>query len=454
MSDILLVEDSEAMAVAYMGYLRKGGFDARHVMTGVAALQAIEERMPRAVVLDVQLPDGSGIDFLQKIQSRAPNVVVIMITAHGNVEIAVEAMRHGAHDFIMKPFTADRLNLTLKNALEKKSLENELAERMAEEGDGFGPFVGRSAPMQAVYRTLRHVASSKVPVFITGESGTGKELAAEALHQLSPRRSAPFKAINCGAIPENLIEAELFGHTKGAFTGAVSDRMGAVQDANGGTLFLDEICEMPLELQVKLLRVLQTSVVQPVGSNKEIKVDVRVLAATNRDPLAEVKAGRFREDLYYRLFVVPLELPPLRARGEDIMLLATFFLQRGGKEEGKTFAGFAADATNLLQNHSWPGNVRQLENAIRYVAATKQGGIVQKSDLPPHILDESSTVVKLEAFKQDNSIVPLAQMEQQAIRAALQAAGDDVTRAAAMLQINPSTIYRKLQAWEKEANHS
>ncbi|MGE3770003.1 MAG: sigma-54-dependent transcriptional regulator [Bdellovibrionales bacterium] len=444
---ILLVEDMESMAAAYMEYLRKGPFDVTHVASGQMALKIIQERQPLAVILDIQLPDSNGLDVLRTIRAGWPDIVVIMITAHGSVEKAVEAMRIGAYDFIMKPFPAARLLVTLRNALEKHSLQIELAERRAGDGNGFGPFIGHSPAMQAVYRALQNIAASKAPVFIMGESGTGKELAAQALHQNSPRRNGPFKAINCGAIPGNLLESALFGHVKGAFTDAHADSEGAIRAADGGTLFLDEICEMPLELQVKLLRVLQTQTVQPVGSNKEIAVDVRIIAATNRDPQLEVKAGNFREDLFYRLFVVPVELPPLRVRGEDIDMLARHFLQRYAAEEKKKFRGFRPELLKWFRGYAWPGNVRQLENCIRYMVALENGGELTLDDLPPQVLNQKSSCEIPVAGR--GPVLPLRVAEQQSIRAALAATQDDVAKAAALLEINPSTIYRKLQAWER-----
>ena len=445
MSDILLVEDSESMAEAYMGFLHKGGFAARHAMSGAAALAAIKQSQPQAVVLDIELPDGSGIDVLRAIRVIAPDVVVIMITAHGTVEKAVTAMRLGAHDFILKPFPAERLLVTLRNALEKNVLQQEVRAT----GDCH-PLIGRSAAMQAVYSSIRHVAGSKVPVFITGESGTGKELAAQALHAHGPRRNGPFRVLNCGAIPASLLESELFGHVRGAFTGATVDRHGAMVMADGGTLFLDEVCEMPVDLQVKLLRAVQTGVVQPVGSDKEVAVDVRLVSATNRNPLDEVRAGRFREDLYYRLYVVPIEMPRLAHRGEDVLLLADHFLNKYASEEVKDFTGFDADARAMLCLNPWPGNVRQLENVIRYVVATKAGGMVTRDDLPPLVLDIAMLRPAMPASIAP-SITPLWQVEKQSIETALDRTNGDVGKAAALLEINPSTIYRKLQVWEKSA---
>ncbi len=435
------------MAEAYMGFLHRGGFAARRVSGVAAALQATVELQPRAVVLDIELPDGSGIDVLRSVRATMPDTVVIMITAHGTVERAVQAMRLGAHDFILKPFPAERLLVTLRNALERNQLRRELQVS----GD-MPPFIGQSPAMQAVYSTIRHVAGSRVPVFITGESGTGKELAAQALHAHGPRRSGALRVLNCAAIPTNLLESELFGHVRGAFTGATADRDGAMVMASGGTLFLDEVCEMSLDLQAKLLRAVQIGVVQPVGSDKDISVDVRLVSATNRNPLVEVRAGRFREDLYYRLYVVPIDMPRLADRGDDALLLAEHFLQRYAREENKIFSGFADDAADWLRLQPWPGNVRQLENLVRYMGATLPGGTITRADIPSQPTCEAA--ISAPSLPANGGILPLWQVEKYSIESALRVSNGDVARAAALLEINPSTIYRKLQAWEKSSKQA
>jgi two-component system repressor protein LuxO len=309
--------------------------------------------------------------------------------------------------------------------------------------------------MQAIYRTIESVAGSRATVFVTGESGTGKELAAEALHQASPRAQRPFIALNCGAIPRDLLESELFGHVKGAFTGATDNRLGAARAADGGTLFLDEIGEMPAEMQVKLLRFVQTGVVTPLGGTKAEKVDVRLVCATHRDILAEVQAGRFREDLYYRIYVVPIELPPLRLRGEDVVLVAHHLLGLYAREEGKAFAGFDAEAEAAIRAYPWPGNVRQLQNVLRNAVVLHDGTLITREMLPVLLLHEAmaepAPIVAprptLEALT--SQIEPLAASEKRLILQALEHTGQDVPRAAALLEINPSTIYRKLTAWKQ-----
>lgn len=442
------------MATLCQEYLAGGGYRTLAAPDGATALRAIDDVQPRAVLLDYELPDMTGLDVLAHIRANAPSTVVIMMTAHASVEHAAAAMRLGAHDFLQKPFPADRLLVTLKNALEKDLYQRELQHILAQQsGTGYGPFIGTSPVMQAVYHTIQNVAASRVPVFVTGESGTGKELAAQALHAASPRRAAPFRAVNCGAIPANLLESELFGHVKGAFTGATQDRLGLLQQADGGTVFLDEVADIPLDLQVKLLRAVQTQQVRPVGSDREVQVNVRFVAATNRDVVAEVQAGRFRDDLFYRLYVVPVELPPLRDRGADILMLADHFLRRYAGEEGKNITAFTPQVQSLFMGYAWPGNVRELENVVRYAVALNHGApIIDEMLLPTALYSAPRAALPAAALPPSAVIRPLDVVEREAITAALNHTGEDVGQAAALLQISPSTIYRKLQSWEKTAN--
>jgi two-component system repressor protein LuxO len=328
-------------------------------------------------------------------------------------------------------------------------------------------FIGASLPMQAVYRVIESAAASKATVFITGESGTGKEVCAESIHKASPRRDRPFVALNCSAIPKDLIESELFGHVKGAFTGAVAERIGATQQAHGGTLFLDEIGEMDVNLQAKLLRFLQTGTVQRVGANKTDQVDARIVCATNRDPLAEVAAGRFREDLYYRLHVIPIHLPALRERAEDALLIASHFLDLYAREEGKRFGGFDPEAERLIRDYAWPGNVRQLQNVIRNAVVLHDGDSLGADMLRPALrtpIDHAApprpraepaskplpqTTSTAEAAQR---IRPLARVEQEAIEEAITLCGGNIPRAAALLEVSPSTLYRKRQAWAEASS--
>ena len=491
---ILLVEDNPTQAEVTRAYLDAFGHAARLATTAAEGMAAALDWQPDVVLVDLQLPDGTGFDVMRRIKADGLDPAVIVITANGSIGVAVDAMREGATDFLVKPFAKARLGTTLANVLEKRELAAELKVARARLApDRFFSFIGASEPMRAVYRTIEAVAPSRANVFVTGESGTGKELAAEAVHKASPRRGKPFIALNCGAIPRDLLESEIFGHVKGAFTGATDNRMGAAKAADGGTLFLDEIGEMPLDMQVKLLRFVQTGSFTPVGGSKAEKVDVRFVCATNRDPLAEVEAGRFREDLYYRLYVVPVELPPLRGRGADVLLIARHFLGQFAKEEGRRFRSFAPEAEAALAAYRWPGNVRQMQNVVRNVVVLQDAEEVTAAMLPPMLLrgvqpvgspgtrgTAAPTPFRLaepiaepmpdampmpealpEPLREAQAppapapapapasveIVPLAVMERRLIEAALAESGNDVPRAAALLQINPSTLYRKLQAW-------
>ncbi|WP_144184047.1 sigma-54-dependent transcriptional regulator [Elioraea rosea] len=454
---VLLVEDTRALAELYRSYLRDAPWSLDHAATAADARSALERSGADAVLLDLRLPDADGLDLLREIRGRAAPPPVIVITANGSVATAVAAMQAGAADFLVKPFPQERLVVTLRNALDRARLAREVATlKEAVDRTSYCGFIGAAPAMQAVYRIIDNAAASRATVFITGESGTGKELAAEAVHAVSPRREGPFVAINCAAIPRELIESEVFGHVRGAFTGAVADRAGAAAQAQGGTLFLDEICEMDLALQGKLLRFIQTGAYQRVGSTRLEQGDVRFVCATNRDPLAEVKAGRFREDLYYRLHVIPIELPPLRERGEDIVLLADRFLERFAAEERKGFKGLSPDAEAALLAHAWPGNVRELENAIRTAVVLNDGPVLTAAMLPGRVLAAAPPAETLAARKPapltsaGRGIRPLAEIEREAIEAAIEACGGNIAQAAAALGVSPSTIYRKRLAWETE----
>lgn len=405
-SRVLLVEDSFALSETYQAYLKSEGYEITCVETGQAAMDIIAKDPPDVAVLDVHLPDMNGIEMLKELKSRDVPTDVIIITGQASINLAVDAMREGAADFIMKPFTAERLRVTVRNAAERRNLEAKI-EQIQEElhRDRFVSFVGRSPAMQTVYQTLQSAAGSDATVFVRGESGTGKELCAEALHKLSPRKNGPHVTLNCAAIPRDLLESEIFGHVKGAFTGATRDRKGAAMRANGGTLFLDEICEMDLSLQSKLLRFLQERTIQRVGDDVIHASDVRIVCATNRDPMAEVRAGRFREDLFYRLHVVPLILPPLRDRGDDVMLISEHFLQQFSEEDGKSFVGFDEEARQALMAYGWPGNVRQLQNIIRNIVVMNAGGLVSRAMLPIELSTLGQTAGPSAAHL-NNSFVP------------------------------------------------
>ncbi|WP_421167671.1 sigma-54-dependent transcriptional regulator [Aeromonas dhakensis] len=457
---VLLVEDTRSLAVVYEQYLAQDGYEVLGADCGQQALAQLLSSPPPVVLLDLELPDMSGMDILQQITEQQLPCSVVVITAHGSVDVAVEAMRLGAFDFLTKPFDGKRLCATVRNAFKHQQLSSLVAQyRENFERSSFAGFIGASMPMQAVYRIIESAAPSKATVFITGESGTGKEVCAEAIHQCSPRREQPFIALNCAAIPHDLMESEIFGHVKGSFTGAQGDRKGAASLADGGTLFLDEICEMDLDLQSKLLRFIQTGTLQRVGSGKLETVDVRFVCATNRDPLVEVKAGRFREDLYYRLHVIPLSLPPLRERGEDILLLARNLLQSYAKEESKRFKDFDAEAARVLLDYPWPGNVRELQNVVRNIVVLNDRELVSPDILPPPLngsrgglplaVSTPTPVGSTEPVMSNAPIRPLWLVEKETIEQAIASCDGNIPKAAALLEISPSTIYRKKQSWEE-----
>jgi DNA-binding NtrC family response regulator len=468
---ILLVEDTPPLALAYSQYLATEPYRVVAAETGAKALDLIARERPAAMLLDLQLPDMHGLEILKRVQAENLPIVTIVITAHGSINNAVDAMREGAFDFLVKPFAAERLRVTVRNAVERQRLRT-MVDTFKEhfERDQFHGFVGRSLPMHAVYRMIESAAPSKATVFITGESGTGKELCAQAIHQRSPRREKPFVALNCGAIPRDLLESELFGHVKGAFTGAVSDHNGAALAAHGGTLFLDEIGDMDVNLQTKLLRFLQTGMVQRVGETQPRPVDVRIVCATNRDPLAQVKAGKFREDLYYRLQVIPIELPPLRQREDDAIVIARHFLSRFAAEEGKKFNTISPDVEAMLAAYDWPGNVRQLENVVRNIVVIHDGVEVRPEMVPPpvggvgrvppsarpHRAVDSAiaepavagpAIAEADGEVADAQMPQLWQIERDAIERAIRLCQGSIPRAARLLGVSPSTIYRKRESW-------
>lgn len=458
-ANVLLVEDQGALARTYQGFLRDEPYNVVHVESGAGALQALED-MPNAILLDLKLPDMNGLDILKIVGERGLATPVVVITAHGSMQTAIDAMREGAADFLVKPFTAERLKVTLKNALEKQEL-TAVVQKYEKEIDrrNFQGFIGSSLKMQAVYRGIESAANSKATVFFTGESGTGKEIAARAVHDLSGRRGE-FIPLNCGAIPRDLMESEIFGHVKGAFTGALAEREGAARQAHKGTFFLDEVCEMDLQLQTKLLRFLQTGQFTKVGGSTLEDVDVRIVCATNRDPKTEVQAGRFREDLFYRLHVIPIHMPPLRERGDDIIEIADFFFHRFAKQEGREFERLSEPAEAQLRRHSWPGNVRELENVVRNVIVMNHAPVVEPEMLrtltSPTDGDRNLADGRLATERPPQTrsldqlaknIRPLSEVERETIEQALSYCEGDVRKAAVFLDIAPATIYRKLKSW-------
>jgi two-component system, repressor protein LuxO len=472
---VLVVEDLVALAIQYKSLASKLEVQVVSVNSLAFAKQQARQGPWHAALVDVNLPDGSGFEAINELLRYEPGCACIVITAEDSLDNAVRASEAGAFDYIEKPVEAERLLLTLRNALQASQLNRKVALLESDAPRSFEQFTGHSAVMQTVYRTIETVAPSNAPVCITGESGTGKELAAQAIHQRSPRKNKKLVPINCAAIPAELIESELFGHIKGAFTGAVADRPGAFVEADKGTLFLDEIAELDLSVQAKLLRVLQTGEVKRLGEDRTRTVDVRVVCASHRDLRERVRAGALREDLFYRLYVVPLELPPLRERGDDIALIARELLRRYAKEDGKRFADFSSEALAQMQAYRWSGNVRELVNVIRAVVALHDGNLVEAAMLPEALKQASAAPVDALWFAQETeeipassvpassasavaslsptntyrmeSIRPLADIEREAVDYALRTFGGNVAKAARALQINPSTLYRKIQAW-------
>ena len=465
---ILLVEDTQSLQLVYRAMLQGAGHPVESAPTAAEALTRFSALAVEIVLLDLVLPDRDGLALMQDLLALRPETRVIVMTAHSSVNKAVAAMRAGAHEFLVKPFDETRLLSAVANAAARPAPPRG---RMAPaghpaglppqgaEGTTQGSFIGSSETMQRLHHKIASVARSMATVFITGESGTGKELCALAVHAASSRAKGPFIALNCGAIPQDLLESEVFGHMKGSFTGAISDKPGAAAAADGGTLFLDEICEMAPALQTKLLRFLQTSTVLPVGATKPRKVNVRIVCATNRDPLEAVRRGEFREDLYYRLFVVPLHMPPLRDRGDDVLEIAEAALARFAGEEGKSFDGLDDQVRALFRALPWPGNVRQVLNVIRNIVVLNEGGRVTLDMLPDTLERQeplSPTPRPLVAPAEGGLALedligrPLAEIERQVIKATLARHGGSVPRAARVLEVSPSTLYRKIETWERQ----
>jgi len=380
---ILVVDDEQGLREVLSIMLKRTGYDVTSVTDGGEAVDLLNKEIFDLVITDLRMPNVDGMEVLKAAKSASPETVVLVITAFATADSAVEAMKQGAYDYLTKPFQVDEVQLIIRNALEKRRLttENILLKREMASQSSFAQLVGQSEAMQKVFEVVRKVADSKSNVLICGESGTGKELVARAIHYNSGRSALPFVAVNCSAVPETLLESELFGHMKGSFTGAISNKAGLFEVANGGTIFLDEIGDTTLAIQVKLLRVIQEREFRRVGGHQDIKVDVRVVAATNKNLEKAVADGSFREDLYYRLDVIPIRLPPLRMRSGDIPLLVTHFLERFSKESGKPVPVLSPEAMRVLVAHEWRGNVRELENLIERVVAFSTGGPVTDTDV-------------------------------------------------------------------------
>ncbi len=479
MSSLILVADDDPVQRRLLdAMVRRFGFEVETVDGGEAALERMQsaDKPPVSVlILDLVMPDVDGMTVLERMRERAINVPVIVQTAHGSIEAVISAMRAGATDFVVKPVGAERLQISVKNAMRTEALEGELrrASKRATGTLSFKDIVTRAANMERIIRLGERAAKSNIPVLIEGESGVGKELIARAIQGGSDRRGKPFVTVNCGALPENLVESILFGHEKGAFTGANEKHTGKFAEANGGTLFLDEVGELPLETQVKLFRALQEGEIDPVGAKRPTKVDIRLISATNQDLIELVKRGDFREDLYYRLNVFPIGVPPLRARADDIPVLARQFTARFAAEEGRKLRGLSPEATALLCSYQWPGNVRQLENAIfravvmaegdeltvaefPQIAAQVEGFGVRIPPVPAMTAQQAEPqreIVRVEV--RDPNVLPLLDdhsnvrrldhLEADAIRFALSHHRSQMSEVARRLGIGRSTLYRKMK---------
>lgn len=448
-SKILVIDDDASLRRVVEYNLQEAGYQFLSAASGEEGLVLVAEEAPSLVITDMKMPGMDGMQVLKNIKASHPDTLVIIITAFGTIDVAVDAMKVGAYDYITKPFTRDELRLTVAKALqfiglvsENKRLKNELADR-----SDFRKTVGSSQKMERVFDIVRKVADTEASILITGESGTGKELVARSIHSQSSRKDAPFVAINCAAIPRDLLESELFGHVRGSFTGAVRDKTGKFQLADGGTLFLDEVGDLPLELQPKLLRALQEKEVEPVGGTKALKLDVRVLAATNLDIEKALSAGAFREDLYYRLAVIPIHLPPLRERREDISLLLRYFCGKLNVEQ----VSFDAGAHAALNSYHWPGNVRELENLVERLLIMRSGDTITLDDLPDKIrtggtgfdaATKTGTVINL-----PDEGYSLEQLEREVVVEALERNSWNQTAAAKFLRIPRHTLIYRIEKY-------
>ncbi len=452
---ILVVEDDASMGFFLSEAMRKEGYQVDVVASGEEALERIAQDRFKLVILDLRLPSMDGMEVLANIKVTSPELAVIMITAHGSKDIAIEAIRKGAYDYFTKPFDINEMRVVVKRALERGRLQDELRQlkETVEKRRGFYNIVGKSKGIRDVFDMAETVFYNDITVLITGESGTGKELIAEAIHYNSPRRAKPFVKLNCVAIPETLLESELFGYEKGAFTGATRQKLGKFELANHGTLLLDEIGDMSLTTQAKLLRVLQEKEVERVGGVASIKVDVRIIASTNQDLDQLVKAQRFREDLYFRLNVLPIHIPALRDRVEDIPLLVNHFITLSNTQFHKDIERFSDDAMELLINYSWPGNVRELENVVQRAVILSKEPVIQEWSLPPEIRGQTKEAFfdmeRLEANLPLNEKVEIvvSEAEKRLIVQALEEVGWKREKAASVLGISVKTLYNKMNKY-------
>jgi two-component system, NtrC family, response regulator AtoC len=444
---ILVVDDEENIRLVLRTLLKRHGYQVETADSGDQALRMLETFGPDVILTDVRMPKMGGMDLLATIKAKGSPATVIVMSAYGDVDQAIDALKAGAYDYIQKPFKPDEVVLALRKAEERELLrrENTALRREVQRENKFEEILAKSESMQLIFRTIQKIADYKTTVLITGESGVGKELVARALHRKSGRGDKRFVAVNCGAIPENLLESELFGHKRGAFTDAVSDRRGLFEEADGGTLFLDEIGELPLGLQVKLLRALQEESIRRLGETRDLTVDVRIVAATHRDLMAETQSGRFREDLFYRLNVLPIHVPPLRDRREDIGLLIDHFVERNNSRLGTEVRGTDAEARRLLYEYAWPGNVRELENTIERAMVLAEGDVLVATDLPERIR-ESQDPIQTQLASGELSIKKTSRVvEEILIRRALQKTKGNRTKAADFLEISHRALLYKIK---------
>lgn len=449
---VLAIDDDQGMCEMIRTGLGKRGYEVEWRTQGPEGLELISERDFAAVITDLNLEHMSGLELCERVVANRPNIPVIVITAFGDMESAIAAIRAGAYDFINKPFEMEALAHTLDRAIQHRRLSEEV-KRLTEQvnrADRVGQLIGESAAMRKVFDLIHRVAQTDASVLVSGESGTGKELVAKALHAQSPRANKQFVAVNCAAVPANLLESELFGHVKGAFTDARATRKGLFEHADGGTLLFDEISEMPLEMQPKLLRVLQERKVRPVGGSAEVSFDTRLVASTNRDLETEVEEGRFREDLFYRLNVVQIHMPALRARGNDILILAQHFIRNAAAHLKKEVTGLSTETAKKLLEYDWPGNVRQLENVMERAVTLTRFDQVTVDDLPDKIKVYESTDISRVNVDAEHMLT-LEEVEHRYIERVLQATNGNKTQAAKVLGLDRRTLYRKLERYEKES---
>jgi len=443
---ILIVDDDDDTAVLLRDSLRKRGYDVDAVNSAQQCLEHLRTDPADVVVTDVQMSGMSGIDLCVELRQRYPDLLPLVLTGQGGLDTAIAAIRAGAYDFITKPVKVDALAISVQRALEHLQLQREV-QRLRRDVNKDMPIDGIAGSSPAIRETIemiRRVADSDATVLVTGESGTGKELVARALHRLSPRASEPFVAVNCAAMPAPLLESELFGHVRGAFTDAKRSRAGLFVQAGAGTIFLDEIGEMPIEMQVKLLRVLQERKVRPVGGDEEVPFEARVVTATNRDLETEVEEKRFREDLFYRINVVAIPVPPLRARAGDILLLAQYFLKRIATRSNKPVQGISGPAARLLMDYDWPGNVRELENSMERAVALCRLDEITVDDLPAKVQEHQSSKIVI-TTESPGELITLDEMERRYVRQVLNAVGGNKTHAARILGIDRRSLYRRLE---------